>query len=129
MKSLNILFITLDGGGNLPPVFGLANLLAARGHRIRILSEPSMEAAISKQGFKFSSFQKLFQRTDRTEDIFNDWNAKGIRSPALDNVLFGTAKDVTDETIRAIKEEPTDVLMVDCVLPTAVIAAEAMDIA
>lgn len=40
MKSLNILFITLDGGGNLPPVFGLANLLADRGHKVRVLSEP-----------------------------------------------------------------------------------------
>jgi MGT family glycosyltransferase len=128
MKSLNYLFITIDGGGNLPPVFGIANLLADRGHKIRILSEPSMEEAIIKQGFKFTSFQKLFQRTDHTEDIFNDWNAKGIKSPALDNVLFGTAKEVTDETIRAIKEEQTDVLMVDCVLPTAVIAAEAMSI-
>jgi len=93
-----------------------------------MLSEPSMKKAIARQGFKFTPFQKLFQWTDRTEDIFNDWNAKGIKSPALDNVLFGTAKEVTDETIRAIKEEKTDVLMVDCVLPTAVIAAEAMSI-
>jgi MGT family glycosyltransferase len=93
-----------------------------------MLSEPSMEEAISKQGFGFTSFHTLFQRTDRKEDIFLDWNAKGMKSPALENVLFGTAKEVTTETIRAIKEEPTDVLMVDCILPTAVIAAEAMGI-
>lgn len=42
--------------------------------------------------------------------------------------FFGTAKEVTAEAMSAIKEEPTDVLMVDCVLPTAVIAAEAMAI-
>jgi MGT family glycosyltransferase len=128
MKSLNFLFITLDGGGNLPPVFGLAKLLTDRGHNVRMLSEPSMEEAIRKQGFAFASFHKLFQRTDRAEDIFNDWNAKGIKSPALDNVIFGTAREITDEAIRAINEEPTDILMVDCVVPTAVIAGEAMGI-
>ena len=128
MKSLNFLFITLDGGGNLPPVFGLAKSLADRGHKVRMLSEPSMEEAILKQGYGFTSFQKLFQRSDRTEDIFNDWNAKGIKSPALDNVIFGTAREITAEAISAINAEPTDVFMVDCVVPTAVIAAEAMGI-
>jgi len=128
MKSLNILFITIDGGGNLPPVFGVAKLLANRGHNIRMLSEPCMKEAITSQGFKFTSFQKLFQRSDRSEDIFHDWNAKGVKSPALDNIIFGTSKGVTEETIRAIKEEPTDLLMVDCILPTAVIAGEAMAI-
>ena len=128
MKSLNFLFITIDGGGNLPPMFGLANILADQGHKIRILSEPSMEKAITSQGFKFTPFKKLFQRIDRTEDIFKDWNAKGPNSPALDHVIFGTVKQVTEETIRAIKEEPTEILIVDCVLPTAVIAAEALNI-
>ena len=34
----SFLFVTLEGGGNVPPVLGLARRLAARGHDVRVLS-------------------------------------------------------------------------------------------
>jgi len=69
-KQANILFVTIDGGGNLPPVLGLARRLTEKGHRVWVLSEPCMEEVISEMGFSFIPFRKHFTRKDRTEDIF-----------------------------------------------------------
>ncbi len=40
------LFVTFEGGGNVPPVLGLARRLAARGHDVRVLTEPCLRAAV-----------------------------------------------------------------------------------
>ena len=39
----NVVFVTIDGGENLPPVLGLARCLAEAGHQIWVLTELCME--------------------------------------------------------------------------------------
>ena len=36
----NILFVTWDGGGNVPPALGIAAELQQRGHRVRVIGHP-----------------------------------------------------------------------------------------
>ena len=44
----DILFVTWDGGGNVPPALGIAAELQARGHAVRVLGhagqQPSLDA-------------------------------------------------------------------------------------
>ncbi|MBK7408728.1 MAG: hypothetical protein IPJ40_12090 [Saprospirales bacterium] len=46
----------------------------------------------------------------------------------MDNIVFGPAKTVAAETERALKRSGADMLVADCLLPTALIPAEAMGI-
>jgi UDP:flavonoid glycosyltransferase YjiC (YdhE family) len=44
------LFVTWEGGGNVPPVLGTVRRLAARGHAVRVLTEPCLEQAVRQAG-------------------------------------------------------------------------------
>ncbi len=127
-KRTNVLFVTIDGGGNLPPVLGLAKDMSESGYRVSVLSEPCMEEVIKELGYDFIPFKSYFTRKDRREDIFKDWNASPVKNPALDNIVFGPVKIVTDQTMEAIMLTDAKLLVADCLLPTALIAAEAKGI-
>lgn len=129
MKTFHhILFVTIDGGGNVQPVLGLARRLAARGHQITVLSEPCMRQPVESMGLGFIAFEKHFTRTDRTADIFHDWRGNPFTDPTPENILFGPAKIVAAETERALRATGASMLVADCLLSTALIPAEAMGI-
>lgn len=127
-KRANVLFVTIDGGGNLPPVLGLAKEMSESGFRVSVLSEPCMQEVIRDLGFNYISFQRHFTRKDRKEDIFKDWNVSSVNNPVLKNIVFGPAKIMAEETMEAIRLTEADLLVADCLLPTALIAAEASSI-
>lgn len=122
------LFVTLEAGGNVPPVLGLAARLVRRGHRVRVLSEPCLESAATAYGLDFVPFGRHFTRTDRTLDIFEDWKPKGLSDPIFDNVVFGPIPIVAEETRAALEAEPADVLVGDLMMPGCLLAAEALGI-
>ncbi len=125
---MNYLFITLEGGGNLPQVLGLAKRLKSRGHSITVLSEPCMEDLVSGLGFQFIRFKEYFTRTDRKEDLMRDHKETPFSNPIFENVVFGPAEIVVNETIQAIRQSDADVLVADVLLPPALIAAEYLKI-
>lgn len=127
-KRANVLFVTIDGGGNLPPVLGLAKEMSESGYSVSVLSEPCMEDLIRRLGYNYISFQKHFTRKDRKEDIFKDWNVSPINNPVLKDMVFGPAKVIAEETMEAIRQIDARLLVADCLLPTALIAAEASNI-
>ena len=44
------LFVTWDGGGNIPPELAIARRLVARGHSVRFLCDPTLEADVRAAG-------------------------------------------------------------------------------
>ena len=52
------LFVTFEGGGNLPPVLGTARRLAARGHDVRVLTEPCLQGAVEEAGARLGTVTK-----------------------------------------------------------------------
>jgi MGT family glycosyltransferase len=122
------LFVTWDGGGNVPPVLGVARRLAARGHAVRVLAEPCLEPAVREAGAGFIPFTRHFTRTTVGSDLMGDWRAKspiGALKRSFDGVIFGPAGIVAEETQRALAQSPTDVLVADFLMMGALIAAEA----
>lgn len=125
------LFVTFEGGGNVPPVLGVARRLAARGHDVRVLTEPCLRATVEEAGARFIPFTRHFTREDRTEDIIGDSAARspiGALRRSLERVVFGPAAIVAEETRRAIDGERPDVVVADALMPGALVAAEAAGI-
>jgi UDP:flavonoid glycosyltransferase YjiC (YdhE family) len=126
--SRRYLFVTLEGGGNVPPVLGVVRRLVERGHTVRVLTEPCLRDAVVATGAGFVGFIRYFTREDRTEDLFRDWEPRtpiGALRRLFERVVFGTAFIVADATRAAIEQERPDVVVVDLLMPGALIAAEA----
>ncbi len=125
------LFVTFEGGGNVPPVLGVARRLAARGHRVRVLAEPCLRGAVEAAGARFIPFTRHFTREDRTGDLIGDAAARtpiGALKASLERVVFGPARIVAEETGRAMEGERPDVVVADALMPGALVAAEAAGI-
>jgi MGT family glycosyltransferase len=127
-KTLSFLFVTWEGGGNVPPVLGLAARLIRRGHRVRVLTEPCLEKAVLAIGADYEAFQAYFTRTDSRVDLIQDWNAKPLTIPSVDNILIRPAYTVAQEVLRSLKHSPTDIVVADFMMPGALLAAEVSEI-
>jgi UDP:flavonoid glycosyltransferase YjiC (YdhE family) len=125
MGKKSYLFVTWEGGGNVPPVLGVAQRMIARGHEVVVLSEPCLQATIEAIGAKFIPFKKHFTRTDRTLDIIQDASAGPMNLATFDNVIVGPAEDVAAETLMAIRANQVDVVVADLMMIGSMIAAEA----
>lgn len=128
MKNLNILFVMIEGGGNVPQMFGLIKQLQKRGHTINVLTEPCLEQPIKELKCNFIPFTEYFIKKDRKEDMLQDWNATLLNNPVFENVIFGPAETVTKQTLKAAKELGVDMLFVDLLLFPALMVGEVLDI-
>lgn len=52
----SILFVTWDGGGNVPPAVGIARELVRRGHQVKFLGHPSQQDHFADQSLAFAPF-------------------------------------------------------------------------
>lgn len=125
------LFVTWEGGGNVPPVLGLVRRLAERGHAVRVLTEPCLEQPVRDAGAQFIPFTEHFTRTRRSDDLMGDWKSRtplGALDRTMKNVIFGPSRIVAQATRLALDSEATDVLAADVLMPGALAAAEAAGI-
>lgn len=125
------LFVTWEGGGNVPPVLGLARRLVARGHTVRVLAEPSLHDTVTAVGARFTPFTRHFTRADRTEDIMGGWTSSSPLAAlrySFSRIAFGPARFVAEETRRCISAHSPDIVVVDFLMPGALVAAEAAGI-
>lgn len=100
----DLLFVTWDGGGNVPPATGIARELAARGHAVRFLGHPVQADRLAQEGFAFAPF-----RTARP------FSSQTPSSSLTMLKVFGDramGRDVLDE----LAARPADVVVVDCLL-------------
>ncbi len=118
---MKYLIVTIEGGGNVPPVLSVTRKLAAAGHQVFLLGEPWFKHLAQSTGATFIPFTEYFIKQDRVQDMFEDWKDK---NNSFKNVLFGPARIVVRETVNAIQQFNIDVLIADVVVPTALMAAE-----
>jgi UDP:flavonoid glycosyltransferase YjiC (YdhE family) len=101
-----ILVVTWDGGGNVPPMLGIASELQWRGHQVRVLGHPQQRKAVVSAGLRFVDYRHA-----------RPWSptVAATRARALLRILFdlftdpGPGIDVRDELAR----EPVDLALVD----------------
>lgn len=113
-----ILVVTWDGGGNVPPMLGVAGELQRRGHQVRVLGHPQQREVVVSAGLKFVDYRHARPWSPKVA-------ATGTRF--LLRFLFGVftdpgpGKDVRNELAR----EPVDLALVDSMIlagvPTAIL--------
>jgi UDP:flavonoid glycosyltransferase YjiC (YdhE family) len=111
-----ILAVTWDGGGNVPPMLGIAGELQRRGHQVRVLGHSQQRDVAVSAGLKFVDYHHA-----------SPWSPQvaATRVRLLLRYLFGPftdpslGKDVRYELVR----EPVDLALVDSMLLAAVRAA------
>lgn len=121
------LFVTWEGGGNVPPVQGAARRLVQRGHDVRILTEPCLRGPVEDIGARFLAFTEHFVRTDRRQELLDDYKYRSpltAVSSAMRSVLFGPADHTAAAVGRAIDDEAVDALVVDWMLPAGIAVGE-----
>jgi len=113
----SFLFVTFDGGGNVPPLLGIAAHLQRRGHTVRVLGHDHQRTAIESTGLRFEPYRDLtaWSATARVGNV--RWAAKYL-------ALF-TDRAIGTEMLAAWRREPADLVVIDCLLFGALGAARA----
>ncbi len=112
-----ILVVTWDGGGNVPPMLGVAGELQRRGHQVRVLGHPQQRDVVASAGLRFVGYRHA-----------RPWSPKVAATGArfLLRFLFevftdpGPGRDVHDE----LAHETVDLVLVDSMILAGLRAAE-----
>jgi UDP:flavonoid glycosyltransferase YjiC (YdhE family) len=119
-----ILFVSWNGGGNLPPMFEVAGVLRARGHEVVFAGQElgdrnvvpggydTMEQRCVERGFRFI---RLSRSSDR-------WELEAPEKRIVTAMM--ACADHPDDVRDAIREFPCDLLVVDCLMFAVLVGAE-----
>ena len=115
---MNVLMVTWDAGGNIPPFLGLGRELLRRGHGVRCLGPQGVQAAVARTGLAFRPLEHS-AGFDPLAPLPLDQSQQ-----AQAHVFFG---DGYPADLRAeVEQDRPDVVVIDCFLVAAQGAAEAM---
>lgn len=107
----DFLFVTWDGGGNVPPATAIARELLARGHTVRFLGHARQEASLATAGFEFvrPAAARAFAGNEPS-------------SPLAMLAAFGD-RGMGRDLLDAVAARPPDLVVVDCLMFGAMHAA------
>jgi MGT family glycosyltransferase len=124
------LFTHWEGGGNTPPMLALVRRLLARGHSVRVLSDPCNREEVEATGAGFASWTRAPHRADKTmaTDPLRDWEVAS--PPALvgrlrDRLFIGPSLGHAQDVLEELKYHPASVVVSSEMLFGAMAAAEA----
>ncbi len=99
-----ILVVTWDGGGNVPPALLIATELQRRGHGVRVLGHPTQREAVTETGLAFRAYPTAAPFSSVEEN-----------SPPRMMALFSD-RAIGADAVAEAHRAPTDVVLVDCLL-------------
>jgi UDP:flavonoid glycosyltransferase YjiC (YdhE family) len=99
-----ILFVTWDGGGNVPPALGIATELTGRGHTVRLVGHPRQHESLAAAGFEVAPSRRA-----------RAFSALEKNSPLALAAMFGD-RGLGRDALAALADRPADVVVVDCLL-------------
>jgi MGT family glycosyltransferase len=128
---MNFLFATWEGGGSVTPALTVVRKLAARGHRVRVMSDlcnrPEAEAA----GAAFIPWTRAPSRPDRSRDTDNlrDWEPADPREGLMrvvESIMLGPSLAYAEDLIEELEREPADLVVSNEMLFGVAAACEAL---
>lgn len=123
-----LLFTLWDGGGNAPPVLGLAGTLASRGHEVTVLADDSLGAAVTGSGARHLAWTRAPQRATpdpETEFIrdFEPGTPFGASARVRDRLIVDPAADFAEDTLEAISQTGAEAVISENLLLGCQVAA------
>jgi MGT family glycosyltransferase len=110
------LFVTWGGGGNVPPMLGLARRMNDRGHTVHFLASSGLRERIVATGSAFRPFDPVPAVKESVGRALEDEPESFFR------ILCGS--EGASDLLAEIEREPADALVVDCMLLNGLCAAE-----
>lgn len=130
MGSARILLATIDAGGTVPPMLGVAAELVRRGHSVRFLADPTVESSARAAGCEFSGWTSAPHFTsvaDQTAAIGDAERGSPRRRLGVVRRFLSSAatRGFADDLLSVVRQHDPDGVVVEAVLPGLVIGAEA----
>lgn len=127
---MRLLFVIIDGGGNVDPQLGVAAEALRRGHDVRVMAHDSVADRVAATGAAFRPFRRAPQSDTRSPetDLIRDWEARtrlGALQLASKRLALEPARAFAEDVHGELTAEPADVAVVDCLVPGAAFGAEA----
>jgi len=136
------LFVLFEGGGNVPPMLGLARRLVERGHQVRVIGEPANEAecrALPNEaecralGCEFTAYTRAPHRFDKSAQstFMDDYIGKSPTESLIrfiDKVMAGPALEYAQDVLEELQSRPVDLVVVNEFLFGGLFAAEKLGI-
>lgn len=116
------LIVTWDGAGNLVPTLGIARSLVEAGHDVRMIGHGSIAQRCGDQGARFVALSQ----PDDWDEMENPDDFEAEMKILIEDLCFSTS--IANDVAAELEREPADVLLVDCMLFTALNVAEASGI-
>jgi len=131
MQPKNFLFVLWEGGGNVPPILGLAKRMIARGHKVTVISDPCNEPEAKAAGCDFFPYTTAPHRYDKSADstILKDYEARNTIQGFkmfLNNIACGPALQYARDVMGVLNNGKFDVVVVNEALYGGCFAAEVM---
>jgi len=105
---MDMLFVTMDGGGNLPPTLGIAREVHRRSGTVRFLGHEKQRAAIEGAGFRFASYREGFD--------YDPAQPRSTFSGVRDLTRLFADRGIGRDALALLELEPADAVVVDCLL-------------
>ena len=115
-----IVIVTWDGGGNVPPALGLAAELRGRGHRVRFLAHPQQATRLESAGYGFTPFRTALSWSPLTP-------AGGISGARRYGRMF-TDRGMGSDLRETLIKEPADLIVIDALLLGVLDAARSLTV-
>ena len=112
------LLITWNGGGNVPPMIGIAQQLRARGHTVTIAGYASQQGHILERGFAFSLLDPQAK----------NWMDAPPEQRLQAEIAVWVCPDHLQQVPEALARQPVDAVLVDCMLHGALAALESLNL-
>ena len=108
------LIATWDGAGNLAPTLGITRTLVERGHDVRLLGHDTIAERCADAGARFVPLSQG-EGWDAMDDP-DDFEAEV--KLMIEDLCFSSV--IAEDLARELDREPADVVLVDCLLFTAI---------
>jgi UDP:flavonoid glycosyltransferase YjiC (YdhE family) len=110
----HVLFVTWDGGGNLPPALGIAAELQRRGDSVRFIGHAQQGMTIEAAGFGFEPYMSAGPWSCTEPIVGPSGSAYGA--------VFSD-RGIGDDLLTSVRRDPVDLVVIDGLLVGALDSA------
>jgi hypothetical protein len=115
---LDVLIVSWAGGGNLPPLLAAGTLLAARDHRVCVLTSSATRQAAFDAGFDVVGYRRSPDPDAQT----------AFEQQAAQMMAIAAGPEIALDVRGVAAELRPELMIVDCMLPAGIAAGESTHI-